>query len=75
MEEEVFDANYQTLVVGDKVVLLHTDSSIDLDKWYDSVEDAVVEITKVDGEKRLLWVKNCKYEIPMLDTLRMNDSD
>lgn len=70
MNLESFDANFDDLNIGDKIVIIHDEDS-DLAKWYDNQDDKVLTITELEPQSELLWVKDCPYAINMACVLKV----
>lgn len=69
--KEAFDANFQDLEVGDKIVIIHNEDQ-DLEDWYDENGSGALEIETIELESELLWVKgDCPYAIQMACVLKI----
>ncbi len=74
MSKEVFDVNYQELVIGDRIVILHNENQ-ELDDWYEANGRGFLVITEIEEESELLWAEECPHSIEMACVLRMNEGE
>ena len=73
--KEAFDANFQDLKIGDKIVIIHNEDQ-DLDDWYneENNEKSILTIETIEVESELLWVQeDCPYAIQMACVLKVDN--
>ena len=71
INEEAFDANYEDLKVGDKIVVIHNDDT-DLAEWLEEQSSQILTIETLEPESELLWAKgDCPYSIQMACVLKV----
>lgn len=64
LNKEAFDANYQNLKIGDKIIIVHNEDQ-DLEDWYDEQDSCILTIESLEIESELLWTKEAPYAIQM----------
>lgn len=72
--EEAFDANFEDLAIGDKIVIIHNEDQ-DLEDWYDKQENQILTLKNIELESALVWVKeDCPYAIQLACVLKVEIS-
>jgi hypothetical protein len=67
------DRYYKNIVIGDTVTIVETEDT-GLAKWDEMQAEKFIcfhEITEIENESELIWLKNCPYAVAMADIVKI----
>lgn len=74
-DKVIYDANFEELRIGDRIVLIHLDEYYDdsFIEWYYNARNPILRVAEINKNAELLWVRGCSYAIEPWITLKTED--